>query len=77
MYSLQKYLTDAEIFLAIISDVVLIEKLFWKDAFGEALLGLNSESMGRYIELVADTLLNMLGCPKVCSFLPCIPTPTI
>ncbi|MGJ8660947.1 MAG: ribonucleotide-diphosphate reductase subunit beta [Bacteroidota bacterium] len=48
----------------IILDAVEIEKEFVTDALPVRLIGMNSESMGQYIEFVADRLLNELGCEK-------------
>jgi ribonucleoside-diphosphate reductase beta chain len=49
----------------IILDAVEIEKEFVTDALPVRLIGMNSDSMGQYIEFVADRLLNELGCEKV------------
>ena len=49
----------------IILDAVEIEKEFVTDALPVRLIGMNSESMGQYIEFVADRLLMELGCDKV------------
>jgi ribonucleoside-diphosphate reductase beta chain len=50
---------------AIISEAVEYEKEFVSDALPVSLIGMNSESMCKYIEFVADRLLISLGCPKI------------
>nr|KYP72179.1 Ribonucleoside-diphosphate reductase small chain [Cajanus cajan] len=49
----------------IVRDAVDIEREFVCDALPCALLGMNGELMGQYIEFVADRLLVALGCGKV------------
>lgn len=49
--------------LKIITDAVKIEKEFVTKALPVSLLGMNSEKMCEYIELVADHLLSSLGYP--------------
>lgn len=48
----------------IICDAVRIEKRFLQEAIPVALIGMNKELMGDYIEYVADHLLCDLGCKK-------------
>ena len=50
---------------SIIMDAVAIEKEFVTDAIPVRLIGMNSDLMGKYIEFVADRLLNELGNEKV------------
>jgi ribonucleoside-diphosphate reductase beta chain len=49
---------------SIIEDAVAIEKEFVTDALPVNLLGMNSDEMCKYIEFVADRLLNSLGAGK-------------
>jgi ribonucleoside-diphosphate reductase beta chain len=49
---------------SIIEDAVTIEKEFVTDALPVNLLGMNSDEMCKYIEFVADRLLNALGAGK-------------
>jgi ribonucleotide reductase beta subunit family protein with ferritin-like domain len=42
-----------------------LEKRFQTEALPCALLGINSESMGQYIEYCSDYLLDMIGLDKV------------
>ncbi|KAJ6691266.1 RIBONUCLEOSIDE-DIPHOSPHATE REDUCTASE SMALL CHAIN [Salix koriyanagi] len=49
----------------IVKDAVDIEREFVVDALPCALVGMNGELMGQYIEFVADRLLGALGCGKV------------
>jgi ribonucleoside-diphosphate reductase beta chain len=49
----------------IIKDAVEIEKEFVTDALPVNLIGMNSESMCKYIEFVADRLLNELVGKKI------------
>lgn len=48
----------------IIEEGVYVAKMFMTDALPVKLLGMNSESMGEYIEYVSDRLLVDLGYPK-------------
>jgi len=47
----------------IITEAVAIEKEFIMDALPVSLIGMNAESMGQYIEFVADHWLQQLGAP--------------
>ncbi|XP_070563791.1 ribonucleoside-diphosphate reductase subunit M2 B-like isoform X2 [Ptychodera flava] len=49
----------------IIKEAVNIEQEFWTDALPVALIGMNAVLMKKYIEFVADRLLQELGCEKV------------
>lgn len=49
----------------IITEAVVFEKEFVTDALPVSLIGMNAETMGQYIEFVADRLLLSLGCTKV------------
>jgi ribonucleotide reductase beta subunit family protein with ferritin-like domain len=49
----------------IIKEAVAIEKEFIIDSLPCRLLGINSDSMSQYIELVADNLLSMLGVENI------------
>lgn len=48
---------------AIITEAVEIEKEFIMEALPVSLIGMNAESMGKYIEFVADHWLQQLGAP--------------
>lgn len=63
-----KYLRDkpsSEKVHALIKEAVEIEQEFLKDALSVALLGINSYTMGVYIEFIADRLLIDLGYEKI------------
>ncbi|PBK87202.1 ribonucleotide reductase, partial [Armillaria gallica] len=64
LYHTLKQPLPAEAVLAIIRGAVDIEKDFWDGAFKSSCLGLNADSMKKYIEYVADYLLDGLGVPK-------------
>ncbi len=49
----------------IITEAVIFEKEFVTDALPVSLIGMNAETMGQYIEFVADRLLLSLGFSKV------------
>lgn len=49
----------------IVTEAVDIERVFVRDALPVRLIGMNAESMIKYIEFVADRLLLSLGCDKV------------
>ena len=49
----------------IITEAVEFEKEFVTDALPVSLIGMNAETMGQYIEFVADRLLLSLGFTKV------------
>jgi ribonucleoside-diphosphate reductase beta chain len=49
----------------IITEAVAFEKEFVTDALPVSLIGMNAETMGQYIEFVADRLLLSLGFSKV------------
>lgn len=51
--------------IEIIKDAVEIEKEFVTEALPVKLIGMNADLMCRYIEFVADRLLQELGCPRV------------
>lgn len=53
-----------ETIIAIIKDAVEIEQEFLTEALPVSLIGMNCKLMCRYIEFVADRLLNELKCPK-------------
>lgn len=61
---LQTKLSKEEVF-AIIDDGVKVAKIFMEDALPIRLLGMNNESMGQYIECVADRLSMDLGYKKM------------
>ncbi len=54
---------DHETITQIITEAVAIEKEFIMDALPVSLIGMNAESMGQYIEFVADHWLQQLGAP--------------
>jgi ribonucleotide reductase beta subunit family protein with ferritin-like domain len=60
---LNNKLSSQEVY-RIIEEGVYVAKLFMTDALPVKLLGMNSESMGEYIEYVSDRLLVDLGYPK-------------
>tara|TARA_B100000768_G_C11191482_1_gene337539 strand:- start:104 stop:688 length:585 start_codon:yes stop_codon:yes gene_type:complete len=65
LYSkLEHKLTDDELH-AIIREAVEHEKEFIIEALPCALIGMNSDLMGQYIEFVSDRLLVALGAPKL------------
>ncbi len=47
------------------ADAVRLEREFCCDALSVALVGMNAELMGQYIEFVADRLLVALGCERL------------
>ncbi|KAK7037732.1 Ribonucleotide-diphosphate reductase (RNR), small subunit [Paramarasmius palmivorus] len=49
----------------IIRDAVTVEQAFLRDALPVSLIGMNADSMCRYIEFVADRLLVELNQPKI------------
>lgn len=55
----------AETVAGMMEDAVRVEKNFILDCMPCALLGMNSELMGTYIEFVADRLLTQLGYEKI------------
>jgi ribonucleoside-diphosphate reductase beta chain len=65
LYSMLNNKLSNETVTAIISEAVEYEKEFVSDALPVSLIGMNSESMCKYIEFVADRLLISLGCPKI------------
>ncbi|XP_020240393.1 ribonucleoside-diphosphate reductase small chain [Cajanus cajan] len=65
LYSLLRKKLSEERVKEIVRDAVDIEREFVCDALPCALLGMNGELMGQYIEFVADRLLVALGCGKV------------
>ncbi|KAL0054972.1 hypothetical protein WJX82_005316 [Trebouxia sp. C0006] len=65
LYSLLKKPLDQERVQEIITEAVDIEKSFICDSLPVALIGMNGELMGQYIEFVADRLLHVLGSEKI------------
>ncbi|KAJ6371550.1 hypothetical protein OIU77_001957 [Salix suchowensis] len=65
LYSLLRRKLSEEQVKGIVKDAVDIEREFVVDALPCALVGMNGELMGQYIEFVADRLLGALGCGKV------------
>jgi len=63
--NLEKTKLSEETVQTIIKDAVVIEQEFLCDAIPCALIGMNKELMGTYIEFVADRLLDSLGYSKV------------
>ena len=61
---LEKKLTKARIY-AIVKEAVEIEKEFILEALPCRLIGMNSDSMSKYIEFVADRLVLQLGYNKI------------
>ena len=49
----------------IVADAVRLEREFCCDALSVALVGMNADLMGQYIEFVADRLLLELGCERL------------
>lgn len=49
----------------LVGDAVSIEKSFVCDALPVSLIGMNSDSMSKYIEFCADRLLRALGAPEM------------
>ncbi|MEQ9300339.1 MAG: ribonucleotide-diphosphate reductase subunit beta [Cyclobacteriaceae bacterium] len=54
-----------ETVIEIIRDAVALEQEFVSEALPVRLIGMNSDLMCKYIEFVADRLLQELGCPKI------------
>jgi hypothetical protein len=50
---------------AIVTSAVVAEQAFVRDALPSGLIGMNAELMSKYIEFVADRLLEALGVPAV------------
>lgn len=65
LYSLLRNKPSEERVKGIVREAVDIEREFVCDALPCALVGMNSDLMGQYIEFVADRLLGALGCGKV------------
>ncbi|KAJ6290119.1 hypothetical protein OIU78_025939 [Salix suchowensis] len=65
LYSLLRRKLSEEQVKGIVKDAVDIEREFVVDALPCALVGMNGELMGQYIEFVADRLLGALGCGKL------------
>lgn len=65
LYSMLKHKLDEEVVHEIIKSAVKIEKEFVCEAIPVALIGMNAELMSKYIEFVADRLLDALGCAKI------------
>ncbi|XP_072950570.1 ribonucleoside-diphosphate reductase small chain-like [Typha angustifolia] len=65
LYELLEHKLDEERVRSIVADAVVIEREFVCDALPVALVGMNGELMGQYIEFVADRLLGALGCGKL------------
>lgn len=49
----------------IVTDGLVAEKKFIREALPVSLIGMNADLMDQYMEFVADRLLVQLGCPKV------------
>ena len=65
LYSQLKHKLPVEMVTKVITDAVVIEHDFVRDAIPVKLIGMNADLMCQYIEFVADRLLVSLGCPKV------------
>ncbi|GFP94046.1 ribonucleoside-diphosphate reductase small chain [Phtheirospermum japonicum] len=65
LYSLLKMKLSEEKVKGLVAEAVEIEREFVCDALPCALVGMNGDLMSRYIEFVADRLLNALGCEKL------------
>ena len=65
MYSKLPTKLDDSIVADVVQEAVKVEKSFILDALPCRLIGMNSQSMGQYIEFVADRLLLALGHVKV------------
>ena len=61
LFKMLRHRPDSATIRAIVEDAVAIEKKFICDALPCALIGMNAESMGTYIEYVADRLLKSIG----------------
>ncbi|KAI4366928.1 hypothetical protein MLD38_022728 [Melastoma candidum] len=65
LYSLLRVKLGESRVKSIVRDAVDIEREFVCDALPCALVGMNGDLMGQYIEFVADRLLGALGCGKL------------
>ncbi|KAK6974300.1 ribonucleotide reductase small subunit [Favolaschia claudopus] len=65
LYSHLRNKVDKDTIAKLITDAVLIEQDFMRDALPEDLFGINAGSMLTYVEFVADRLLSMLGQAKI------------
>lgn len=65
LYGLLKKKLSEDRVKGIVRDAVEIEREFVCEALPCALVGMNGDLMGQYIEFVADRLLNALGCGKI------------
>ena len=64
LYSMLEHKLDPAEVESIITEAVMFEKEFVTDALPVSLIGMNAETMGQYIEFVADRLLMSLGNEK-------------
>ncbi|KAL6778272.1 RIR2L [Auxenochlorella protothecoides x Auxenochlorella symbiontica] len=65
LYRRLRHPLDQTLVHAIVAEAVTLERGFLCDALSVALVGMNAEAMGQYIEFVADRLLVALGCDKL------------
>jgi len=65
LYNQLKYPLEEKIVHTIIGDAVVNEKYYITESLPVALIGMNNNLMGQYIEFVADRLLHELGCKKL------------
>ncbi len=65
LYSQLKHPLPVDHVQNIISNAVVIEKEFVRDALPVRLIGMNADLMCQYIEFVSDRLLQALGVPKI------------
>ena len=60
-----KYVVSKDKITEIVREAVEIESLFVKEALSHALLGMNADTMIRYVRFCADRLLDEYDCPKL------------
>lgn len=65
MHSYLSKKCDKEKIQQIVTEAVEIEKEFVTDSLPVSLIGMNCDSMCRYVEFVADSILSDFGCQKV------------
>lgn len=65
MHSYIKRKCDPAIITEIVKDAVEIEQEFVTISIPVSLIGMNCNSMCRYVEFVADSILADFGCPKI------------
>ncbi|KAJ8096053.1 Ribonucleotide-diphosphate reductase (RNR), small subunit [Marasmius tenuissimus] len=65
MFSLLEHKPPVDTILAIIQEAVSIEQQFVRDSLPVDLIGINSTTMGKYIEFVANRLLEALGSTPI------------